>query len=72
VTNCRPGRITEEMIEDVEEWISRDGFELEKTVYQVSSSEPRTYFYTLGLVFGTIDRGLRYAWQAFSERRAAA
>jgi len=51
----------EEMIEDVEEWLSRDGFELDKTVCQVSSSEPRTYFYNLGLVVGTIDQGLRYA-----------
>ena len=51
----------EEMIDDVEEWISRDGFELDKTVCQVSSSEPRTYFYNLGLTVGTIDQGLRYA-----------
>jgi hypothetical protein len=50
----------EEMIEDVEEWLSRDGFELDKTVCQVSSSEPRTYFYNLGLGVGTIDQGLRY------------
>lgn len=51
----------EEMIEDVEERLSRDGFELDKTGSQVSGSAPRTYFYNLGLTVGTIDQGLRYA-----------
>ena len=51
----------EEMIDDVEEWISRDGFELDKTVCQVTGSEPHTYLYNLGLTVGTIDQGLRYA-----------
>jgi len=39
------------MIEDVEEWISRDGFELEKTVCQVSSSEPRNGHYVVEVIY---------------------
>lgn len=59
-----PAPLTEEeMIDEVEEWISRDMFELDKTVRQTNGLKPHTYLYNLGLTVGTIEQGLRYAWR---------
>ncbi len=62
LNDYEPAPLTEEeMIEDVEERLSRDGFELDKICCQVSGVEPYTYLYQLGLTVGTIEQGLRYA-----------
>ena len=59
LNDYEPGPLTEEdMIDDVEEWLSREGFAYDKTSCQVRSSKPRTYLYNLGLLIGNIDKGL--------------
>ncbi len=51
----------EEMVDEVEMNLSRRITERCKKLARVMGDEPSSYFYLLGFVVGTIDKGLTYA-----------
>lgn len=56
-----PAPLTEEeMIDEVEERLSREGFELNQICHQARSVTPYSYLFYLGVTVGTIGQGLSY------------
>ena len=51
----------DEMIDEVELELSRRVIEGDKKICFVYGDKPRSYFYHLGFVLGTINEGLTYA-----------
>lgn len=56
-----PAPLTQdEMIEEVEEYLSRESMELDGLVREMTEQEPVSFYYNLGMVVGTIAKGLTY------------